>query len=52
MWKVYPRVNEDIFNAYCSFKHQGNKRQQEEGLPLLQSRKNVSVKTLQDISEI
>ena len=23
--KFYPAVNEDIFNAYCSFKHQGKK---------------------------
>ena len=26
--KFYPAVNEHVFNAYCSFKHPGNKGQQ------------------------
>ena len=26
--KFYAAINEDIFNAYCSFKHPGNKEQQ------------------------
>ena len=50
--KFYPAVNEDIFNVYCSFKHPGNKRQQEKALRILQSRQIVSVKTLWDNSEI
>ena len=50
--KFYAAVNEDIFNAYCSFKHQGNRGQHEKALRMLQSRKIVSVKTLQDISGI
>ena len=45
--KFYPAVNEDIFNAYCSFKRQGNKGQQEKALRILQSKIIVSVKTLQ-----
>ena len=44
--------NEDIFNAYHSFKHPGNKGQQEKALRMLQSRKIVSVKTLRDNSGI
>ena len=36
--KFYPAVNED--NAYCSFKHPGNKRQQEKALCMLQKQKN------------
>ena len=50
--KFYTAVNEDIFNAYCSFKHPGNKGQQEKALRMLQSRKNASVKTLRDNSGI
>ena len=50
--KFYPAVNEDIFNVYCSFKHQGNKGQQEKALHILKSRKIVPVKTLQDSSGI
>ena len=34
--KFYSVVNEDIFNAYCSFKHPGNKGQQEKALHMLQ----------------
>ena len=44
--KFYPAVNDDVFNAYCSFKHPGNKGQQEKALCMLQNRKLVSVKTL------
>ena len=44
---VYSAVNEDIFNTYCSLKHQANKGQQEKAIRMLQSRKIVSVKTLQ-----
>ena len=50
--KFCPEVNEDIFNAYCSFKHPGNKGQQEKALRMLQNRKIVSVKTLRDNSEV
>ena len=50
--KFYPAVNEDIFNAYCSFKHPENKGQQEKALRMLQNRKIVSVKTLRDSSGI
>ena len=28
----YPTVNEDIFNAYCSFKYQGDRGQQEKAV--------------------
>ena len=50
--EFYPAVNEDIFNACYSFKHQGNKGQQKKTLCMLQTRKIVSVKTLQDSSGI
>ena len=50
--KFYPAVNEDIYNTYCSFKHPGNKGQQEKALRMLQSRKIISVKTLRDNSGI
>ena len=46
--KRYPMINEDIFNAYCSFKYPENNRQQEKALRMLQSRKLVAVKTLRD----
>ena len=46
--KFCPAVNKDIFNIYCSFKHQGNKAQQEKAFRMLQGRKIVSVNTLQD----
>ena len=46
------RSLEDIFNAYCSFKHNGNKGQQEKALRMLQSRKILSVITLQESSGI
>ena len=48
----HPAVNEDVFNACCSFKHQGNKGQQEKALRMLQGRKIVSVITLQESSGI
>ena len=48
--KFYLAVNEDIFNAYCSFKRPGNNGEQEKALRMLQSRKIVSVKTLRDNS--
>ena len=46
--KFYPAVNEDVFNAYCSFKYTRNKGQQEKALCMLQNRKLVSDKTLRD----
>ena len=42
----YPAVNEDIFDACCSFKYQGNREQQEKAVRMLQSRNIISVKTL------
>ena len=41
-----------FLNAYYSFKHPGNKGQQEKALRMLQSRKIASVKTLRDNSGI
>ena len=48
----YPIVNEAIFITYCSFKHQGNHGQQEKAFHMLQSRKIVSVKSLQETNEL
>ena len=42
----FPVVNEDIFNSYCSLKKQASIGQQEKAVRMLQSRKIVSVKTL------
>ena len=50
--QFYPALNEDIFNAYCSFKHQGNKGNRKKALRMLQSRKIVSEQTLQESSGI
>ena len=41
--KFYPFVDNSTFNKYCSFKHQGNKGQQEKAIRTLQSRKIVTV---------
>ena len=49
---LYPMVNEAIFKTYCSFKHQGNHGQQEKAFRMLQSRKIVSVKSLQENNEL
>ena len=43
---LYPMVNEATFKAYCSFKHQGSKGQQEKAFRMIQSRKIVSIKTI------
>jgi hypothetical protein len=45
---LYPLVNEETFLNYCSYKKQGNIGQQEKAVRMLQSRKIVSVKSLQD----
>ena len=45
-------VNEAIFKTYCSFKHKGNHGQQEKAFRMLQSRKIVSVKPLQENNEL
>ena len=50
--KFYPFVHNSAFNKYCSFKHQGNKGQQEEAIRMLQSSKIVTVKTIHDIWNI
>ena len=50
--KFYPGVNEDIFNEYSSFKHQGNNGQQEKALRMLRSRKMVSLKMPHESSGI
>ena len=42
--KFYPYVDNNIFNKYCLFEHQGNKGQQEKPTRMLQSRKLVTVK--------
>lgn len=40
--KFYPYVDNNIFNKYCSFRHQENKGQQEKAITMLQSRKIVT----------
>ena len=50
--KFYPFVDNSTFNKYCSFKHQGNKGQQEKVIRMLQSRKIVTVKTIHEQSGI
>ena len=50
--KFYPFVHNSAFNKYCSFKHQGNKGQQEEAIRMLQSSKIVTVKTIHEQSGI
>jgi hypothetical protein len=43
---LYPKVSEDIFYNYCSLKKEGNYGQQDKAFKMLQSRKIMSVKTL------
>ena len=50
--KFYPYVDNSTFNKYCSFKHQGNKGQQEKAIRMLQRRKIVTVKTIHEQSGI
>ena len=38
--KFYRGVNEDIFNSYCSFKHQGNQGQLEKPFVCYKAEKN------------
>ena len=50
--KFYPFVDNSTFNKYCSFKHQGNKEQQEKAIRMLQNRKIVTAKTIHQQSGI